>query len=65
LIVIVIVYDYQSTPFNRKVDASGVVTGGVDTMIEELLETVRAQEAAKGSTTCGLLKFDRLLSIYL
>ena len=43
--------DELSTPFNRRVDASGVVTGGVDIMTSELLETVRAQEAAKGDGT--------------
>ena len=43
--------DEQSTPFSRKVSADGVVTGGVDNMINELLQTVRAQEAAKGDGT--------------
>jgi hypothetical protein len=43
--------DEQSTPFSRKVSADGVVTGGVDSMISDLLRTVRAQEAAKGDGT--------------
>jgi len=43
--------DSQSTPFSRKVDANGVVTGGVDIMIDELLQMVRVQEASKGDGT--------------